>query len=300
MEPQPSPTRKRKRPESQDAFDEKIANLSLDDFPTPPGVNSFGGVYGQKFAEPGDAASAGPSKENQVLKKRAPISKEEKMELYCLDHTYFKALYGSKSYQENEWPAHLYWCRRKFWEHYYRAHPDQIYPEPPQSPENQMAILRREYANRPPWWFPGFPSIETRAKYPTAWKHYEEDNQQPASPAKRDLEERDLEERILEEHAQLAMTAWELMTNEQLEELLHKSEAYCKTEREKIGATTEVIMEYSQAILDMKKRCGRWQARVDYVTTHGILRVKAFLRARLERELVADEKEPERKKRRTD
>ncbi|OBT76722.1 hypothetical protein VF21_03901 [Pseudogymnoascus sp. 05NY08] len=291
MEPPPSPTKKRKRPDAQDAFEQKVANLSLDDFPTPPGVNSFDGVDEQRFAEPRDDAPAGPSKENQIPKKRAPVNEEEKRELYKLDLGYFKALYSAKSYENYEWTAHMYWCRRKFWEHYYRMDSGNIYPEPPQSPTDQMASLRAEYANHhPPWWFPGFPAIEkTRAKYPTAWKHYENDNQQPALAAEPDVDE----------HANFDMGPWALMDNEQIEELMQKPEAYCVTQRQRIRATTEVIAEYTQAILDLKKRCGRWQARVDFVA-HGILSVKAFLRRRREQELAEDEKEPEMKKRRTD
>ncbi|ELR08993.1 hypothetical protein VC83_05989 [Pseudogymnoascus destructans] len=292
MEPQPPPTRKRKRADTQDVFEEKVANLSLDDFPTPPGVNSFGGVDGQKFAEPRDAASAGPFKENQIRKKKAPANEEEKKELYKLDLSYFKALYNAKSYEENEWPAHAYWCRRKFWEHYYRADLRSKYPEAPESPENQMASLREGYANhRPPWWFPGFPDIEkTRTRFPTAWRHYENAIPQPPSPDKYDFDAHD---------AQRAIEAWKLMTNEQLEMMIQLGEPGCLMERERINATTEVIEEYNQAIQDVQKRCGRWEKRLEY-HNNGILRAKAFLNQRRAEELAAHEEEPARKKRRTD
>lgn len=120
MEPQPPPSRKRKRKDTQDIFEDKVANLSLDDFPTPPGVNSFGGVDGQKFGEPRDASSSSPFSEDQTAEKRAPANEEERNELYKLDLAYFKTLYNAKSYDEKDWHSHTYWCRRKFWEHYCR------------------------------------------------------------------------------------------------------------------------------------------------------------------------------------
>lgn len=118
MESQPPPTRKRKRPDTEDVIEEKVAELSLEDFPMPPGVNSFGGVEGQNVDLPLDTAAASPSKEDQKAKKRAPVNAEEKLELYKLDLAYFKFLYNGKVVQEHEWSAHMYWCRRKFWQHY--------------------------------------------------------------------------------------------------------------------------------------------------------------------------------------
>ncbi|KAL5351224.1 hypothetical protein ACLOAV_003076 [Pseudogymnoascus australis] len=85
MEPQPPSSRKRKRSETQDIFEEKITNLSLDDFPTPPGVNSFAGVDGQKFAQPRDAGSATDPKKAQAGTKRSPITDEEMKELHKLN-----------------------------------------------------------------------------------------------------------------------------------------------------------------------------------------------------------------------
>ncbi|KFY06836.1 hypothetical protein V492_07703 [Pseudogymnoascus sp. VKM F-4246] len=293
--PQPPSTRKRKRPETETIFEEKVANLSLDDFPKPPGVNSFGEVDGQKVDIPNDAALAGPSKEDQAPKKRAPVNEEERNELYKLDLSYFKILYDSKAldFSENtEWHIHTHWCRRKFWEHYYRENPEIQYPESPESPESQQEHIREEHANhRQPWWFRGFSDFEhKRAKYPKAWKHYENDVSPPPSPPKPDREFEGINR--MRDHL------WDFMTNERLEECVQEYKTFCATEKKKIQACTEVVEEYTYAIRDMKRQYVRAQKRVDYIT-HGIALATDFVKQRRAAvELTSHGEGPERKKRR--
>ncbi|KFY45212.1 hypothetical protein V495_03076 [Pseudogymnoascus sp. VKM F-4514 (FW-929)] len=290
METQPPPSRKRKRPDSQDAFEEEIANLSLEDFPTPPGVKSFGGRDGQKFGEPRDAASTSPANEDQIAKKRAPISEEERNELYKLDLAYFQILHNAKKYEMNDWPAHAYWCRRKFWEHYYRTEEDGEYPEYPEPAEKYLESLREGYANNhPPWWFPGFRNIEpTRTRYPKAWKHYENGSPQLSS-APLDYFEAEM--------AREDVDRFQMMTDEQLEEAVVEIEAFCASEREKIRASKEVADEYSHAIKGLKREYEKWQ---DIVDNRGrkILRIKEFMEQRRAGELAEYVREPMRKKRR--
>ncbi|KFY84331.1 hypothetical protein V500_09408 [Pseudogymnoascus sp. VKM F-4518 (FW-2643)] len=290
MEPQPEPP-KRKRPESKDSFEQKVANMSLEDFPTPPGVNSFGEVDGQESGQPRDAAPAGPPQEVQPTKKRAPINAYERNELYKMDLAFFQSLYTYKSYDEEGWPEHLFWCRRKFWERYYRTDPTTNYPESLETDENLMAALRQEYAkNHPPWWFPGFPAIEkSRARYPRAWQHYKNAIPEPPPPPKNGVE-------ALINRMDIAR--WKLMTDEQIEEQVEESEDYCSANREKILESKKVIEEYRQAVRDMETNCKIWQERVDFHAS-GELRAAAYLKERQAEEAAALEKAPQRKRSRT-
>ncbi|KFY09550.1 hypothetical protein V491_08105 [Pseudogymnoascus sp. VKM F-3775] len=215
---------------------------------------------------------------------------KEKEAVLELDLAYFKFLYNGKVVQEHEWSAHMYWCRRKFWQHYYRADPASKYPELPVSPENQLASLRNQFANHnPPWWFPGFPNVERHCvKYQRGWKHYENDIVPPKSP---EDEERDAED------ARLDIERWTLMSTEQIEGHIQDSENYCTSEREKINAATEVVEEYSEAIERLKRRCVRWQKHVDH-QSDAVFRAKSFFRLRRAEELTSCDKEPDRKKRR--
>lgn len=171
-----------------------------------------------------------------------------------------------------------------------RADPTIEYPEVPASPENQLASLCSQFANHnPPWWFPGFPNVEShRIKYPRGWKHYKNDIVPPKSSGH---EERDAE------HARLDIERWTLMSTEQIEGHMQDSENYCTSEREKINAATEVVEEYSEAIESLKRRCVRWQKEVDHQSDL-LFRAKSFLRLRHAEELASCDKEPDRKKRR--
>lgn len=83
-----------------------------------------------------------------------------------------------------------------------------------------------------------------------------------------------------------------------VEAILKGSKKFCEAEKERIGKTTEVIEEYSQAIKDMKWRCQLWQIQHDFQA--GVtIRLNYFLRQRRAEEELASHKEgPERKKRR--
>jgi hypothetical protein len=171
-----------------------------------------------------------------------------------------------------------------------RTEEDGEYPEYPEPPENYLESLGEGYANNhPPWWFPGFRNIEsTRARYPKAWRHYENGSPQLSS-APLDYFEAEM--------AREDVDRFNMMTDEQLEEAVVEIEAFCASEREKIRASKEVADEYSHAIKGLKREYEKWQ---DIVDNRGrkILRIKEFMEQRRAEELAEYVREPMRKKRR--